>query len=175
MSRGNPRKAMAALLPLPLKAGENECTVRPMTLGMFAALERIASPLVTGEDAANVMDLLPSLYLLTHDPREVFKGNLVELAMEWADKQPITVIETIKSAAYRQMNAAFDVIPQADPKKKPAATTDGSPDSSTGPQRPTTGALKKSCGASRSRQSRSSGEAKALKSTKSTRSPKSKN
>jgi len=39
MSKSNPRKAMAALLPLPIGCG-NGVTVKPMTLGMWAALER---------------------------------------------------------------------------------------------------------------------------------------
>ena len=49
MSKSNPRKAMAALLPLPLKVSGGY-SVKPMTLGMWAALERIGSPLVTGEE-----------------------------------------------------------------------------------------------------------------------------
>lgn len=124
MSKANPRKAMTALLPLPIGCGEG-VVVRPMTLGMWAALERIGSPLVTGDDKADALALLPSLYLLTHEPAEVFKGNIVELAMDWADTVPVSTMEMIRRAAYRQMNAAFDVIPEDDtpePKKK---KTDG--------------------------------------------------
>ena len=119
MSKANPRKAMAALLPLPIRCGEG-VTVRPMTLGMWAALERIGSPLVTGEEPKDALELIPSLYLLTHDPREVFAGNVLDLAMQWADTQPVSVMADIREAAYRQMNAAFDVIPEGEenPKKK---------------------------------------------------------
>ena len=87
MARENPRKALAALLPLPLSCGDYEGApvVRPMTLGMWAALERIGSPLVTGEEPKDVMDLIPSLYLITHDPREVFAGNVLDAAMRWAE------------------------------------------------------------------------------------------
>lgn len=111
MSKANPRKAMAALLPLPIQCG-TEIVVRPMTLGMWAALERIGSPLVTGEEPKDSLELIPSLYLLTHDPRDVFAGNILDLAMRWADSQPVTVMADIRKAAYRQMNAAFDVIPE---------------------------------------------------------------
>ena len=144
MSKGNPRKAVAAILPLAIEAAPG-VTVRPMTLGMFAALERIGSPLVTGEEAQDTLALIPSLYLLTHDPREVFRGNVLDLAMEWADAQPVTVVEAIEKAAYRQMNAVFDVLPDVEDEKKKAMTA-GSPRSSRTRPKSGTGATGKSSG-----------------------------
>ena len=125
---------MAALLPLPIGCG-NGVTVKPMTLGMWAALERIGSPLVTGEEPKDALELIPSLYLLTHDPREVFRGNVVDLSMQWADTVPVATMDAIRRACY------------------PA----GLPRSSTGQPRPTTGASRKSCGPSRSPRSASCG------------------
>ena len=158
MARENPRKALAALLPLPLSCGDYEGApvVRPMTLGMWAALERIGSPLVTGEEPKDVMELIPSLYLITHDPREVFAGNVLDAAMRWADTLPVGALDMIREAAYRQMNAAFDVIPEEGESKK-KRQTGGSPSSRNGAQRPTGGATAKSSGVSRSRRSASSG------------------
>jgi len=148
---------MAALLPLPLKVSGGH-TVRPMTLGMWAALERIESPLVTGKEPKDALEIIPSLYLLTHDPREVFRGNVVDLAMEWADTVPVKAMDEIQRACYRQMNAAFDVVPEDDSKKaRRAGTTAGFPRSHTGQPRPTTGASRKSCGPSRSPRSASCG------------------
>ena len=106
MSKANPRKAMAALLP------PGGAVIRPMTLGVYAALERIGSPLVTGKEPKDTLELIPSLYLLTHDPREVFRGNVLDLAMQWADTQPVGVVERIREAAARQMAAFYDVVPQ---------------------------------------------------------------
>ena len=150
---------MAALLPLPIKCGKGDVVVKPMTLGMWAALERIGSPLVTDEEPKDSLELIPSLYLLTHDPREVFRGNVIDLAMQWADTVPVSTMHAIQRACYRQMNAAFDVIPEEDDEKKAksAATTAGLPRSHTGQPRPTTGATRKSCGPSRSPRSVSSG------------------
>ena len=151
---------MAALLPLPIGCG-NGVTVKPMTLGMWAALERIGSPLVTGEEPKDALELIPSLYLLTHDPREVFRGNIVDLAMQWADTVPVKAMDEIQRACYRQMNAAFDVMPEDDSKKaRRAGTTAGFPRSSTGQPKRTTGASGKSCGKSRSLRSRSSSGAR---------------
>ena len=162
MSKANPRKAMAALLPLPIQCG-TEIVVRPMTLGMWAALERIGSPLVTGEEPKDSLELIPSLYLLTHDPRDVFAGNILDLAMRWADSQPVTVMADIRKAAYRQMNAAFDVIPEdtEDDRRKKKRPTDGSHSSRNGAQRPTGGVIAKSSGKSRWQRSASSGGRKA--------------
>jgi hypothetical protein len=152
MSRGNPQKAMAALLPLTVSV---ECEggsyeVRPMTLGMWAALERIHSPIVTGIEPKDTLEIIPSLYLLTHDPREVFRGNILELSMEWADRQPVGAVAAIKAAVDSQMAAVTDVIPEATQKKK--SQTAGSRQSSIGRRKSTTGGSKKSSGKSRSAQ-----------------------
>lgn len=148
---------MSALLPLPLKTACG-VTVKPMTLGMYAALERIGSSLVTGEEAKDTLELIPSLYLLTHDPREVFRGNVLELAMEWADTMPVSAVEEIKAACLRQVGAMTDVIPQLSPeelKKNGAETTDGSPRSRPSRPKHSAGLTSKSCGKSRRARSRS--------------------
>ena len=108
---------MAALLPLAL---ECPCgaVVRPMTLGMWAALERIGSPLVTGKEPADALDLLPSLYLLTHDPREVLRGDLLEAAVAWADSLPVTALAEIRTACDRQAGAVFDVVPEIEKNRQ---------------------------------------------------------
>lgn len=126
MSKNNPKKAMAALLPLELDVGYG-LAVKPMTLGMYAALERIGSPMVTGDEPKDTLDLIPSLYLITHDPREVFKGNVLELAMAWADTVPVDVVARIREAVYRQLGAMTDVIPQLAPEelKKKRRGNDG--------------------------------------------------
>ena len=150
MSKTNPRKAMAALLPL---AVECPCgaTVRPMTLGMWAALERIGSPLVTGKEPKDTLELVPSLYLLTHDPREVLRGDLLEAAVAWADSLPVTALAEIRAACDRQAGAVFDVVPEIEKKKTGPAMTDGSPRGTTTPRPSTDGATRRSCGRSRSR------------------------
>ena len=150
MSKSNPRKAMAALLPL---AVECPCgaTVRPMTLGMWAALERIGSPLVTGVEPKDAFELVPSLYLLTHDPREVLRGDLLEAAVAWADSLPVTALAEIRAACDWQAGAVFDVVPEIEKKKTGPAMTDGSPRGTTTPRPSTDGATRRSCGRSRSR------------------------
>lgn len=154
MSKGNPRKAVAAILPTPIKVGRGRLApagleVKPMTLAMYAALERIESPLVTGVEAKDTVELLPSLYLLTHGAEEIFAGNLVALAFAWADTVPVSTMAEIREACERQMKVVFDVMPEAQ-KKTPRETTGGSRPQSTSPQRNTAGASGKSSGKSRS-------------------------
>lgn len=168
MSKANPRKAMAAMIP------PAQTVIRPMTLGMYAALERIGSPLVTGVDAKDALELLPSLYLLTHDPREVFRGNILDLALQWADTVPVSAMAEIRAACEAQLGAVMDVIPEVDPKKAPsAATTGGLPRSSTTSPAATTGPSARSSGKSPSPRSPSSAARKASERTRSSRSRKS--
>lgn len=122
MSKTNPRKAVAAILPLAVECPCG-CTVRPMTLGMWAALERVGSPLVTGKEPKDTLELVPSLYLLTHDPREVLRGSFFDDAVAWADTLPVSALEEIRAACYRQMGAMFDVLPEV--KKKDPPPGDG--------------------------------------------------
>ena len=121
MSKANPRKAVTAIMPLPLQVGTENgepLVVRPMTLAMYAALERIGSPLLTGQEPENALDWLPTLYLVTHDPSEIFSGNLSDKAFAWADAQPVSIVRRIRDAAMRQIDALVDVIPEADPDEK---------------------------------------------------------
>jgi hypothetical protein len=157
MSKTNPRKAIAALLPLAVECPCGE-VVRPMTLGMWAALERIGSPLVTGKEPKDTLELVPSLYLLTHDPREVLRGTFFDDSVAWANTLPLSAIEEIQRACYRQMGAMFDVLPEV--KKKPRPATGGSPQASTGRPESTDGASMKSFGKPPRLRSSSSGARK---------------
>lgn len=145
---------MAALLPLAVECPCGE-TVRPMTLGMWAALERVGSPLVTGEGPKDTLELVPSLYLLTHDPREVLRGSFFDDAVAWADTLPVSALEEIRDACYRQMGAMFDVLPEVKKKSRPG--TGGSRPSPTGRRASSDGAGTTSSGESPARPSRSCG------------------
>lgn len=120
MSEANPRKAIAALIPQPI---ECPCgaVVRPLTLGMYAVLERIGSPLLGEEPADGALALVPSLYALTHDPAETLAPGLFERSLAWADTLPPSALPEIRAAAARQVAALLDVVPEA-PQKKTATT-----------------------------------------------------
>lgn len=149
MSKGNPKKAVAAILPSPVETPER-LVVKPMTLAMYAALERIDSPLVTGREPKDAAELLPSLYLLTHGAEEIFAGNLCALAFAWADTVPVTALDSVREACERQMRCVLDVMPEAQ-KKTAGGTTGGSRARSTSPRRNTAGAGARSSTRCRSR------------------------
>ena len=169
MSRTNPRKAVAALLPLAVRC---PCgvTVRPLTLGMWAALERIGSPLITAEPPKDALELVPSLYLITHDPREVLASGFFDAALAWADKLPVSALEEITRACYRQMGAMFDVLPEVKKKRRPG--TGGSQSSPDGRRGSADGAGRQSSGKSPVRPSRSSADRTTSQTGRSSRSRK---
>ena len=144
MSKANPVKAMRAVLPAPIDVGGGY-RVRPLSLGMYAILERIGSPLITPGATPDVLETIPSLFVLTHDPAEALGGDLFERALAWADQVPPAIIVDIRDAAVRQIRAMTDVVPEAGKKK--AATTAGSSRASTSPARPTAGATRTRSGA----------------------------
>lgn len=59
----------------------------PITLGQIALLEKIKSPLVTPSGSCELLDLLPSLYLLSMSAREGLEHltTLQADALAWAD------------------------------------------------------------------------------------------
>lgn len=152
----NPKKAIAALIPAPITTATGQ-VVRPLSLGVYALLERIDSPMLLPADAppGDMLDLIPSLYILTHDAYEVYQtiGDIDRLAMEWATTLPASVIEEIESAASRQISAMLDVISDEGSNKKKADTTAGSSPSCNGQPRHTAGTLSTSCGKCRQAQS----------------------
>lgn len=133
MSELNPAKALRALLPRPVVIEGLGLEVRPLSLAAFAILDEIGSPLVreAGTVPNTPFALLPSLYVLTHDPLEVLDGmageNLLRTALKWADALPPAAIAKIERAARVQIGVFLDVAPQAKKETGTRPTTDGSP------------------------------------------------
>jgi len=139
MSKTNPRKAISAIIPAPIPIPGTDVAVRPLTLAAYAILEKIESPLVVPcEGRVTALDLLPTLYVLAHDPMEALSADLAAASVDWADTLPPTVLLQMEDAARRQIHAFLDVMPEA-VKKKTASQTDGLPNSPDGPAKPTDG------------------------------------
>ena len=152
MSESNPVKAMCALIPEPITTPEG-VVVRPLTLGVFALLERIKSPTLV-ECKTDTLALIPSLYVMTHGPAYVLAhlANLEAVSVAWADTLPPQAVGAIEAAATVQIRRMIDVIAsESDGKKK--ATTAGSPPSCSGPLKRTTGRFARFFGFIRRRRS----------------------
>ena len=133
MSKENPVKALRALLPRPIAIEGLGIEVRPFSLAAASLLDEIGSPLVRerGTVPNTPFALLPSLYVLTHDPLEVLAGmtgeNLLKTSLKWADELPPDALEKIERAARIQIGVFLDVAPQAKKEAGTRKTTDGSP------------------------------------------------
>lgn len=124
MSKSNPEKAMAALVPAPINVGD--MSVRPFTLGMYAILERIKSPMLVPGEHNDILTTIPTLYAVTHDPADVL-DNLADIdrvALAWADTLHPSVMPKLKDACTAQFKAMLDVITEPDEKKRSAQRMD---------------------------------------------------
>lgn len=114
----NPAAALAALLPQPVPVEGTREVVRPFSLALYAALDRIHSPLLYG-GAPDALELLPSLYIATHGPDEWFKPDILARATAWADALPPSALPALRDAVKTQIAALMDVTPES--KKKDGA------------------------------------------------------
>ena len=87
----------------------------PITLGQLALLEKIKSPLLGEATVPLLLDLIPSLYLLSLPAAEAVKhlDSLLPDALEWADSLAPDEIGTRAKTAQKAVNAYFDALPKA--------------------------------------------------------------
>lgn len=105
----------------------------PITLGQLALLEKIKSPLLGEAAVPLLLDLIPSLYLLSLPAAEGVKhlGSLLPDALQWADALPPGEIAEHAKRAQAAVNAYFDALPKATEDegakpKNPSPATDRS-------------------------------------------------
>lgn len=98
-------------------------TPSPITLGQIALLEKIKSPLVTPSGSCELLDLLPSLYLLSMSAREGLEHlpTLQADALAWADtlshQQAIEATQKAQAA----LQAFFAALPRETEEDKATA------------------------------------------------------
>lgn len=87
----------------------------PITLGQLALLEKIGSPFLKDAGIPLLLDLIPSLYLLSLPAAEGVKHlkTLQEDALAWADALAPDEIGTRAKTAQKAVNAYFDALPKA--------------------------------------------------------------
>ena len=118
MAKPNPRKALAAFLPASIPIPGTDVAVRPLTLAAYAILEKIGSPLVVPSEGVTALDVIPTLYVLTHDPVEVMCEDLAAASVAWADGLAPSALIPIEEAARRQVRAWLDVLPEVEKKRR---------------------------------------------------------
>ena len=106
----------------------NHTTVYPITRARYALLELVDSPLIGSGKDMSISNILPSLYIMTHDKSEL-KGitsrnidKLYEKATEWADDMGIDTIPEIIKEVIEKVQELMRVTPTSgsddDPSKK---------------------------------------------------------
>lgn len=124
MSESNPKTALAAIFPTLITICEG-VSVYPLTLAHYALLEQINSYLVNGDHQPDAMESVKTMYICTHDAREIFEkfNNLDDEALEWAQQLPPGLTYPIMDAIKVQIDKMAKVVPYiSDVKKKVAET-----------------------------------------------------
>ena len=107
----------------------NSTTVYPITLARYALLELVDSPFIGSGKDMSISNILPSLYIMTHDKSEL-KGitsrnidSLYDKATEWADDMGIDEIPAIIKEVIEKVQELMKTSPTSgqdddDPSKK---------------------------------------------------------
>ena len=121
----NPKAAIEALFPQPIDCGEG-VEVKPFSLATYALLEKIGSYIIFPHEPTQE-ETLRSLYICTHDAKEIFKNfdKLTELAFEWASTIRPSMVNTITDAVLKQINLVKNATPPEDDQKKTLQATAG--------------------------------------------------
>ena len=126
----NPDPVLDALLPAAIPVAGGRVVVRPLTLATFALLDKIRSPLLSGDRSGGVINLLPTLYVLTHGASvclaDLYAGRLEAVAIDWADQFPPRILAEIRDAADSQIGNILYLIPPPDDAPSKKKEMDGS-------------------------------------------------
>ena len=120
----NPKAAIEALFPQPIDCGEG-VEVKPFSLATYALLEKMCSYIIFPHEP-DQEETLKSLYICTHDAKQVFKDfdRLGELSFEWASKLTPRMVNAITDAIYKQISVVKSAMPpdEEGPEKNPPQT-----------------------------------------------------
>ena len=126
----NPEPVLDALLPAAIHVDGGRVVVRPLTLATFALLDKIRSPLLTGDGSASVIELLPTLYILSHGASvclaDLTAGRLEAVSIDWADQFQPQILAEIRDAAVTQIGKILYMIPPPDENTSKKKETVGS-------------------------------------------------
>lgn len=100
--------------------------IYPITLGRYALLEILKSPFIYSDIQFQVSTMLPSIFVMTQDIKELSKYNsdnineLKSKSMIWAEEKEIKNVDKIIEAVIKRMKQLNEVSPQSsdDDKKK---------------------------------------------------------
>ena len=124
----NPKSAIDALLEDEKKA--DGLTVKPLTLGRYALLDALESPLVSKKTSTKLINLIPTFYVMTQEWTDLAgydTSNIEELkgkAYVWAGDKDINDTARLVEEIIRKLGIMQKVSPEAQEdasRKKEAA------------------------------------------------------
>ena len=101
--------------------------IYPITLGRYALLEILKSPFIYSDIQFQVSTMLPSIFVMTQDIKELSKYNsdnineLKQKSMIWAEEKDIKNVDKIISAVIKRMKQLNEVSPQSSEEDKKKA------------------------------------------------------
>ena len=114
-----PEKALDALLAAPAEVAGFK--VRPITLGMASVLQKVRSPLSTGDPPGGLGGWIPTLFAMTRDAAESLailasggEEAYMRAAEEWADGLSVADGLALVRACSRAAATATGVNPEGD-------------------------------------------------------------
>lgn len=127
-----PTSAIQAILDNEIQIGNSKYTIYPLTIQRYALLALIESPLLTGGNL-ELLDLFPTLYIMTHDVKDLSKYTtknkqaLIEDAAAESENWSITDAQQIVDALIKTVSFTLKIAAadgQGDNKKKEEAQTE---------------------------------------------------
>lgn len=124
-----PKSSIQAILDNEIQIGNNKYTIYPLTIQRYALLALIESPLLTGGNL-ELLDLFPTLYIMTHDVKTLSKyttknkQELIEDAANESENWSITDAQAIVDSLIKTLNFTLKIAASdtGDKKKEEAQT-----------------------------------------------------
>ena len=124
-----PKSSIQAILDNEIQIGNNKYTIYPLTIQRYALLALIESPLLTGGNL-ELLDLFPTLYIMTHDVKTLSKyttknkQELIEDAANESENWSITDAQAIVDSLIKTLNFTLKITASdtGDKKKEEAQT-----------------------------------------------------
>ncbi len=118
MSQDNPAAALDALAPGSIQVGAH--SVRPITLGVYALLDRFDSPLTRSDAPGDMLGSVVTFYIMTRDPVPLLDrlDFLRADALAWAETLHIADSKALTEACLEQLRRVNAVVPDAGPSSK---------------------------------------------------------
>ena len=104
--------------------------IYPITLGRYAILEILKSPFIYSDIQFQVSTMLPSIFVMTQDIKELSKYNsdnineLKQKSMIWAEEKDIKNVDKITEAVIKRMKQLNEVSPQSSDEDKKKVSQD---------------------------------------------------